>query len=173
MNSRIVEFYNGVKPDSEGRMLREIHKWNFEDLEECHDYIQWLFPLNDVSSANYKAPVLTREDIEAFKASKLIQENLIISFELMLSFYGFSVSKNNSEVLISKAESFEVRAKNWLRKYNHNFLRLTRIIKCLKLTGLDNYAQALFNKLQGLYYGEYDNLIGQETYNYWHRAINE
>ena len=162
----------GLKPDSEGRMLQEIQKWDFETLENIHNYIQWLFPLNEVSSANHRAPILTRQDIAEFKTSKIIKNNLIVSFEVMLSFYGFEVLKNDSNISISIANSFDVRSKNWLRRHNHNFLRLTRIIKCLKLSDLDNYAQALFNVLQTLFHSDFESIIGKETYRYWHNATN-
>lgn len=45
MNKPIVDFYSGKATDTSGRTLREIHAWNYHDLENVHDYIQWLFPL--------------------------------------------------------------------------------------------------------------------------------
>ncbi len=39
----IVGFYSGEKPDCRGRYIEEV--WSFSDhqLENVHDYIQWLF----------------------------------------------------------------------------------------------------------------------------------
>jgi hypothetical protein len=44
----LLRFYTGGR-DSEGRTLDEILSWDDQELEFCHDYIQWLFP-NDVPS---------------------------------------------------------------------------------------------------------------------------
>ncbi|GHT51607.1 hypothetical protein FACS1894102_7520 [Spirochaetia bacterium] len=43
--SAIIDFYKGQAPDAKGRMLCDIHKWNYSKLEDVHTYIQWLFPL--------------------------------------------------------------------------------------------------------------------------------
>jgi Opioid growth factor receptor (OGFr) conserved region len=47
--------------DSEGRKLAEIWAWDFEELECAHDYIQWLFPLMEVSAFNPDAPLVNEE----------------------------------------------------------------------------------------------------------------
>jgi hypothetical protein len=43
-NSKIVDFYKGKIPDSEGRMIYDIYKYDYSELEGIHNYIQWLFP---------------------------------------------------------------------------------------------------------------------------------
>src|ERR1019366_1048610 len=42
--SRLVDFCRGLKTDTEGRLLEDILAWPDDDLEEVHDFIQWLFP---------------------------------------------------------------------------------------------------------------------------------
>ena len=65
--SRVVDFYLGTRPDTEGRFLKDLWSWSDRDLEEVHDFIQWLFPLPEPSQFNPDAPLLTAEDIAAFK----------------------------------------------------------------------------------------------------------
>ena len=65
--SNLVAFYRENAPDSEGRTLSQLWAWDDERLEEVHDYIQWLFPLPEPSQFNPDAPLLTPQDIEAFK----------------------------------------------------------------------------------------------------------
>jgi hypothetical protein len=50
--SRLLDFYRGVGADTEGRRLEDILAWPDDDLEEVHDFIQWLFPLPEPSRAS-------------------------------------------------------------------------------------------------------------------------
>ena len=49
-HSQLVNFYLGDAPDNQGRMIDEILSWKDEQLEDVHDYIQWLFPLKERSA---------------------------------------------------------------------------------------------------------------------------
>ena len=59
----LVRFYLGTEPDSSGRFIGDIRKWNHERLERTHDYIQWLFPTRNRSQFNSSAPTLDEEQI--------------------------------------------------------------------------------------------------------------
>jgi len=89
--SRLVDFYRGLGTDIEGRLLEDILAWNDDELEEVHDFIQWLFPLPEPSQYNPDAPLLTKEDIAAFKSDPVLQANLMRSFERILAFLGLCV----------------------------------------------------------------------------------
>jgi hypothetical protein len=171
LNEIIIKFYSGLGPDSEGRMLRDIWSWSFEDLEHIHNYIQWLFPLNEPSLFNFNAPVLDRESIGLFKTDLRLKSNLITSFKVMLSFYGFELVQDAGQIKITKAANFHERKRNWLTAGNHNFLRLTRILKCLMLLGFKEYALALYDALEDLYINEATNIIGSLTFHYWQTAV--
>lgn len=43
---RILPFYYGQDADWRTRKIEEIWEFSLADLEDSHDYIQWLFPLN-------------------------------------------------------------------------------------------------------------------------------
>src|ERR1700730_3164051 len=88
--SRLLDFYRGQGTDAEGRFLKAIWTWEDNDLEAVHDFIQWLFPLPEPSQFNPDSPLLTANDIEAFKNDPVLQTNLIKSFERILGFLGFS-----------------------------------------------------------------------------------
>jgi hypothetical protein len=60
---------------------------------------------------------------------------------------------------------------NWLTPANHNFLRLTRIMKSMTLLGLRSCAQALLACLEQLYRGEAGKTIGSRTMRYWRDAV--
>ena len=42
--SRLVEFYRGAAPDSEGRRLADLWVYSDVKMEYVHDFIQWMFP---------------------------------------------------------------------------------------------------------------------------------
>ena len=52
----ILRFYGSGGTDHAGRTLEEILAWDDRHLEEVHDYIQWLFPLEEPSRANPCTP---------------------------------------------------------------------------------------------------------------------
>lgn len=172
-NELLTQFYHCLGPDSEGRMLRDIWSWNFEQLEHVHNYIQWLFPLNEPSQFNFRAPVLDWDLITLFKTEPGLRENLIVSLKVIIKFYGFKIFQDDKQIEIHKAANFHERKRNWLITGNHNFLRLTRILKCLMLLGLKEYALALYDALEDLYINEAANIIGSLTFHYWQSAIRE
>jgi hypothetical protein len=171
LTAMIVPFYLGEQPDAEGRMIQEIWAWDFEDLECQHDYIQWLFPLPERSSFNPDAPVVDEEVIQAFHANVRLRHNLLHSFTLMLKFYGLQGdSDNEGQFVITKSEDYPVRKKEWLCPLDHNYLRITRILKCLMLLRLESYAQSFYRCLKQIYREESSH-IGGETFQYWTNAI--
>ncbi|MCZ0901871.1 opioid growth factor receptor-related protein, partial [Microcoleus sp. HI-ES] len=77
----------------------------------------------------------------------------------------------NAEIVIAKSEEYLLRKREWIEKFNHNYLRLTRILTSLTDLGLENYALALFLCLDEIY-NENQKSIGLETYTYWKNAVN-
>ena len=168
MNQPIVDFYSGKTKDTCGRTLREIHAWDYNELETVHDYIQWLFPLSEPSQYNPRAPVLDAEQIAKFHTDNELRGQLLASFDKMLGFYGFI--RNNQSIV--RSNSWEERSRNWLRPGNHNHLRLTRILKSLSILGLKEYAHALFEALDAVF-SEKSGAISNTTMGYWKRALLE
>lgn len=146
-----------------------MDKWksSYIYLEYNHSYIQWLFPLNERSSHNKKAPILTEKEISEIRHNEKIKENLIHSLDIMLNFYGLQRANDTTQMIRQKR--FHSIKKRWLRKNNHNFMRITRIIKCLKMCGLGEYAIGFYNELFNIYQ-ENKTIIG-DSIDYWHNAI--
>ncbi|BAU10115.1 opioid growth factor receptor [Leptolyngbya sp. NIES-3755] len=163
----LVSFYLGEQRDIEGRTIEEIWAWDFEELECVHDYIQWLFPLAERSAFNSNAPIVTSEMIEAFQSNPQLRENLVRSLRVMLRFYG--LQENGGE--ITRLEDYSIRKSEWVDRFNHNYLRITRILKCLMTFGLEQYAQSFYRCLEQIYREESDR-IGSETFHYWTNAVN-
>ena len=150
VNDRMIGFYSDTEPDHRGRYLHEIQRWLDDQLEKVHDYIQWLFPLSEPSGFNVAAPVLNRESIQVFRTRPDLQEKLQVSFVRMMSFYGLE-TRSGERVSVNRAPNFVARATVWLSAGNHNHLRITRILKCLNLLGLEPEAKAFFDCLVEFY----------------------
>lgn len=166
----ILEFYRG-EPLLRGLRLVDIWDWTVDQLEETHDYIQWMFPLDTPSSTNPDAPLLSDDTTRAFEWDDVLRDRLEKSFAVMLRFYGLErlVLPDNTVVII-RAKNFGDRRGVWLRPGNHNHLRLTRIIRSLRLLGLKKDAQALAACLDDIGRVEGRDIISTETAEHWRRA---
>ena len=171
--SKLVGFYSGAIPDNRGRRLADIQCWGFDELEHTHDYIQWLFPLSKHSPVNPSAPVLDTEAIEAFRSRQHLRDSVVRSLETMLRFYGFELDGSSDEPRVRCSEQFEARASNWMTPGNHNHLRMTRILACLRTLGFNRHAEALFRALQEVYWSETQEktrAITEESFSFWKSA---
>ncbi len=174
LNSRITAFYSGTEPDDRGRYLHEIQKWPDDLLEAVHDHIQWLFPLPEASGFNLAAPVLNRESIQEFRTHPDLQEKLRVSFLRMMNFYGLE-TRSGEQITVTRAPNFVAKATWWLSSGNHNHLRITRILRCLSLLGLEEESKAFFGCLSEIYEAEQSKpmpAISDETMLYWREAIH-
>ena len=170
MVRQILDFQSGAAPDDRGRLLADIHAWDDARLEAVHDYIQWLFPLLEPSPVNPSAPVLNREIVAQFRARPELQANLRASFLRMLRFYGLEWCDGS----VGRGSNFTERSGEWLWPGNHNHLRITRILKCLGLLGLEAEARAFFTCLTEIYEEERAEprpAITAETYRFWTAAV--
>ena len=134
-----------------GRTLNQI--WSYTDTddetEHIHDFIQILFPLNEKSRSSFHGYYLNHDLlIEQIKGNKVAQRNIVKSAEWFRSFL-----KRRSE---------------WEKPYQHNHLRITRIIKCLRLLVSEQEADKFFNNVMSLL-GE-QNHINAVTLEYWRNA---
>tara|TARA_B100000989_G_C19259840_1_gene351615 strand:+ start:80 stop:436 length:357 start_codon:yes stop_codon:yes gene_type:complete len=71
----VVGFLEGKTPDHRGRMLSMLWKQTDDDAENNHDYIQWMFLLDEPSQAVYGAPVLNDFDLDEIRENQLVTEN--------------------------------------------------------------------------------------------------
>ena len=145
----IVGFLEGKTPDHKGRILAMLLQQTDDDAENNHNYIQWLFPLDEPSRSVMGAPVLNELDIEDIRHSELAQQNLVKSASWFLGF----LARNN----------------HWITKYDHNHLRITRVIKSLRLLASDENADEFRDKVLVLA-GDNLNLVDQKARDFWANA---
>ena len=84
-----------------------------------------------------------------------------VSFDIMLGFYGFAW-KDDKIVFL---DCYKEKLNDWLYPNSHNYLRITRILKSLRLIGLQEYSSTFLDALESVY-ELYPNKIGKSI-NYW------
>ena len=109
----ILNFLEGSEPNINKLYIQDIWDLSDEEIENTHDFIQWLFPTDTPSRYNLAAPVLSEQDIINVKKSQKAQTNLKFSANWFLNFLD--------------------RYSYWIDRQDHNQLRIKRIKKCLGL----------------------------------------
>lgn len=164
--SQVIEFFENRVPNNAGYMIDDILTQKDYWLEASHDWVQWMFPLKDLSNFNEDAPILTDEDIEFFKSPKAasVAANYIAGINRMLIFMGLdsNTSSGNVEIeVVSEERAMQV----WAGQFNHNHLRITRMLKSMMLLGFNDYAVALYDAMS-----TYD--IPLSARQHWVEAVN-
>lgn len=166
MVSNLVAFYKGLGTDAAGRTIDDIWRWDHRRLEMVHDFIQWLFPLLEPSRFNPDAPLLTPDDVAAFRADPALQDRVRRSLDVMLAFYGLA----RSAAAVTRGANFAARAGVWLEATNHNHLRLTRMLLFLRHAGLAAEAAGLMSCLEHIAAQEGSGKITARTLAFWQDA---
>ncbi|XP_051503497.1 opioid growth factor receptor-like protein 1 [Myxocyprinus asiaticus] len=144
---RNLRFYlNKIPLVPDGIYIEEIlTNWrgDYEKLEHNHTYIQWLFPLRE-QGLNFYAQELTQDEIKEFQSTREAKRRFLLAYTIMLDFFGIKLLDKNGNV---------ARAPNWqdrfqhLNESQHNFLRITRILKSLGELGFENFKLPLVHLL--------------------------
>ncbi len=150
--SNFLSFLNGTGADSSGRYIEQTLEMEDSELEEIHDYIQWLFPLNEASGVVPNSPILTPDEVLMIKEDIIAQDNLNKAIERMEQFY------NDND--------------HWIDAYDHNHLRITRIIKSLNLLLNRDTAERFYNKIINRVNNS-ENKINNDSILCWEKALNK
>lgn len=167
--SAVLDFLRGTGRDDRGRRLSDIWALDDAQLESSHDFIQWIFPLDAPSAAVPGSPVLAPAEIEEIRRDPALRAGMRRSLDRMLAFYGLSWDAERAAIGLSPF--FAQRAGAWISPGNHNFLRISRILRSLVLAGEIDAAGALFVCLEGLYRGPYRLAIGPQSFAHWAAAL--
>lgn len=142
-------FLEGHLPDSKGRYLQDILNFSDYEIENTHDFIQWVFPLAEASRSNFTAPILEKFEIEEIRSSNVAKINIINASQWYLLFLK--------------------RQNHWIRDYDHNHLRITRVIKSLRLLvsneSADSFHDDIKNQLR-----DHIHKINEKAVRFWNNA---
>lgn len=135
-----LKFYsNLIKSEPNGDYIDVIHtEWygNYSKLEQHHGYIQWLFPIKEYGM-NPRAQPLQPHEAREMSSKPHLQERVLMSYQMMLDFYGMQVQDEKTGTIIHNP-NWRTRFQHLNQSY-HNYLRITRILKCLGEVGFEHY----------------------------------
>ncbi len=145
----IETFLSGTGVDYKNRTYASILSFSNQQLEHKHDYIQCLFP-TDAPSMHAPAPIVTTEEAIKMRQNEAVIMNLHLATERMIQFY--------------------TEYKGWRHKRNHNYKRISRILRCLRLFGCDRDADKFYEfVMKEIATKHILPIIDQETIEYWNR----
>lgn len=137
--------HHGNEAWNEMEEISSDNKW----IENTHNFIQWWFPLTEKSNSITNAPALSIKDVE-FKRRDLDQIRQI-------------------QWMSSRMLRFYEDSNHWVTSHDHNHLRITRIIKSLRLLAgnkpAEDWKQWLFNHL-----GSDIQIISERSVSFWKEA---
>lgn len=143
-------FLAGTGTDARGRTAAEIIAMSDAELERYHDWVQWLFPLPAASAAVPGSPVLSREDVQAIRCNPVAVETLRRTADRMVAFL-----RDND---------------HWLTTYDHNHMRITRIITSLGLLVGPDQARRVFDEIAHLNESA-GGPVNAKSVRYWREAL--
>ena len=132
--------------DFKDRTLQDIWSYSDKEIERRHDFIQVIFPLNKPSQAVSHGYYLDTQDlVNQIKTNKEAVTNISRSSQWFFSFLE--------------------RNMYWNTRHDHNQLRITRVIECLRLLVSDEEADNFYNNVLELI--EDNNQVNTRTLNFW------
>lgn len=116
------------------------------------------------------APIVTPEVRSAFLAQPELRASLRGALERMLTFYGLQFGDNDEsgKEIVTRGPNFGTNSRNWVTRFDHNHLRMTRILRSLRVLGLGDEAAALHGFLSTD--EEVTETVSPRSQMYWRRA---
>ena len=109
-------------------------------LEREHNFIQWILPTDQQSQYNEDAPVMNeRSRKEAMYWSRHRLDNIVCAAVLMLSFFGWLVVFTDNVPVTVPGPGHDRACAN-IAKHRHNVLRMTRLVRSLRIFGLNYFS---------------------------------
>ena len=141
-------FLLATEPDFKDRMIQDIWNYSDEEIESIHDFIQILFPLNKKSQSVFHGYYLDTDIlVQSLKGDEQVKGNILKSSKWFLSFLK--------------------RHDCWKRGYNHNQLRITRVIECLRLIVGEKEANSFYESIIGICE---NHRLNPNSIKYWKNA---
>jgi len=110
--------------------------------------------------------MLQKHEIESIKASPDCIRRFLASYDLMLNFYGCKVVDTATGTL-GRITDWKSRYRN-LETHSHNFLRITRILKCLGELGFEHYKRPFLEHfVEEIFINKELRSPGDSCRNYW------
>jgi len=121
----ILDFYRDITPTPDGHTYSSVLAMTDHELEGHHEYIQWLFPTVKPSMF-HDAPTLTEYEAEVMFADPVLRDRVVEAFRRILLFWDFRL--RGKSIIYEGTPAV-------MGGFNHNWLRMTRVIASLRELG--------------------------------------
>jgi len=171
-----LDFYQNrlASTPSPGGLIDEIivgWQGKYSLLERHHGFIQYLFPIQE-QGMNSQAQPLSKKERDALRKDPLAQKRLVKCYELMLDFYGMHLA-DESLGFVVRGSNFRDRYSN-LNFSSHNYLRITRILKCLVELGHPELQLGfLLHVVREISAGKLNSGVARSAVNYWFPVLRD
>ncbi len=144
----IESFLKGSGVDFKNRTYASLLSQSNLELELRHDYIQCLFP-TDEPSQFINVPTISVSDAQELGQNETVRMNLHLATKRMIRFYE--------------------ETDHWKRKGDHNYRRISRILRCLRIFGCDEDADLFHERVCVPVIMEYraEIIVDQKTVQFW------
>lgn len=117
---------------------------------------------------NSYAQLLYLHEIAGILNDPVAHKRVLTSYELMLDFYGMKLIDRRSGQIGRNEKNYQERYRH-LNRSTHNYLRITRILKCLGELGYEHLKLGfLLHVVRELYVGAFHTgSIGRSARDYW------
>ncbi len=140
------------KPNRAQMQVQDVLDASVSKIEEVHNWVQWAFPLPEPSRAVINTPTASVKELMAQGSDPVLSPQIDLLFQKYMWFLG--------------------ETSDWKSRSDHNWLRITRIIRCQFLRGKIEDAQKLYSyalkecaHLQG-------NPAFERATNHWNAAVH-
>ena len=152
-SKQVVAFLSKNEKNTEGITVDDIISMSDAELENIHNYIQWAFPLTTPSLSVPNAPYLTTQDATLLAFDENAKVNVLRLLTRMMEFY-----KSGDFITIS----------------NHNFKRISRILGCLVMLGMNADAVRFHEFILSLADSAYKKMcIAIPNEMYWEKILSK
>lgn len=160
----VYDFYKKGGETPEGLTFEKFLASDDAFLERCHSHVQWVFPLQTPSAMVPNAPVIDAVELELLKRDDEVKERALLALNRMCQFWGFP------SYIYGEGRGITVpppKAKpSWVRRGDHNYLRMTRALWFFRSMGMMHAVNSLFRCLTEVYLA-WPKEVSEETYMYW------
>lgn len=157
-SDQVIQLFICNGKDPEGRAIDDMIKFNDEQTEACHNHIQYMFPLHEKSLHAIVSPVISNTTRLILESSPLARKNMKKCLARFRQFLGIDPKDEKKQVW-------------WCNHGNHNLLRITRVIRSLRLFGMEMDAHAFYTEVLAI--ASKCGFNEEKTLWFWERAMRD
>ncbi|KAJ4336633.1 hypothetical protein N0V95_008570 [Ascochyta clinopodiicola] len=127
-------------------------------------------PANEDNHASQVSPAASGEDANVHNTTTSTASTETPPVEAEAAQPKVSSQATSSGYHVVRGPNWRKASRNWCGRFDHNHLRITRILRCLRVLGLQTECDAFFAALKRVY-NDPAVSIGARTMEFWTRAM--